>query len=78
MRIAHVKINVFLRSNVTKLKNFVKYSVFILAIMTLVKYHNLTAAITVITDYTPQVTKTLYTNTNFCDNNQRYGYRAVS
>ena len=28
--------------------------------MALIKYHNLTAAITVITDYTPQVTKTLY------------------
>jgi len=31
----------------------------------LVKYHNLAAAITAITDYIPQVTKTLYNRCQF-------------
>ena len=35
--------------------------------MALVKYHNLTAVITVITDYALHVTKTLYTDANSCD-----------
>lgn len=35
--------------------------------MALVKYHNLTAVITVITDYALHVIKTLYTDANPCD-----------
>ncbi len=55
--------------NVTKLKNFVKYSVSILDIMTRVKYHNMSAGIIVITNYVSIVAKTFYTDVNFFDTN---------
>jgi len=64
--------------NVTKLKNFVKYSVFILAIMTRVKYHNRSAGINIITNYASIVAKTFYNGCQFLRYQyQRYGYRVV-
>ena len=64
--------------NITKLKNFVKYSVSILDIMTRVKYHNMSAGIIVITNYVSIVAKTFYNRCQFLRYEyQRYGYRVV-
>jgi len=72
------QLNGFIGRNVTKLKNFVKYSVFILAIMAPVKYHNMSAGIIVITNYVSIVAKTFYNPRQFLRYQyQRYGYRVV-
>ena len=72
------KLNDFIGRNITKLKNFVKYSVSILDIMTRVKYHNMSAGIIVITNYVSIVAKTFYNRCQFLRYEyQRYGYRVV-